>query len=393
MNGLSDREYQQLISCIGNLYNVCALSDFPNFILDNLTQIISTDSKYCVSFQNQTIDIIANDIDAASFISKITPEYFQKHPILNHHLRTGDWSAFKVSDFMTEVEYHHCDAIYENAYKTFDIEDFFIFSVADPTCIPNPQKWSFSLMTHEPDVAIRLQKLSQLSTLGNLGIGLNRNNRSFTESDRTRLNLFRHHVARAYQYAQRYTKTQQQIAQLTELTEFLGVITLTLNGQIKSLTQRAIYLIESYFPNEWSNRHQLPESLHQYTQHQITQLLQPDNNIPLPSFQQSQYNSRLIIRIIPVLPQAEIILILEEYITTHFSIDSFRAIGLTKRQSEILFYLTQGCTNKDIAQILNLQEKTIKKHLDLLYRELNVGGRIEATALAYNRLGMLRVLE
>jgi hypothetical protein len=125
MNGLSDREYQQLISCIGNLYNVCALSDFPNFILDNLTQIISTDSKYCVSFQNQTIDIIANDIDAASFISKITPEYFQKHPILNHHLRTGDWSAFKVSDFMTEVEYHHCDAIYENAYKTFDSKCLF----------------------------------------------------------------------------------------------------------------------------------------------------------------------------------------------------------------------------------------------------------------------------
>ena len=58
---------------------------------------------------------------------------------------------------------------------------------------------------------------------------------------------------------------------------------------------------------------------------------------------------------------------------------------LTPREKEILSLLTTGGTNKDIAQILFISEKTVKSHLNNIFRKLNVTRRLQAILYAINR--------
>lgn len=59
-----------------------------------------------------------------------------------------------------------------------------------------------------------------------------------------------------------------------------------------------------------------------------------------------------------------------------------RAKGLSERESDLLFYLVQGLSNKEIGKKLYLSEKTIKNNMTRLYRKIHVTNRVEAAAYA-----------
>jgi DNA-binding NarL/FixJ family response regulator len=63
--------------------------------------------------------------------------------------------------------------------------------------------------------------------------------------------------------------------------------------------------------------------------------------------------------------------------------------ALTARQLDVLFFLDQGLTNKQIALQLGTAEKTIKNHLSLLFLHLGTNNRLQATRRARD-LGILK---
>jgi DNA-binding NarL/FixJ family response regulator len=58
---------------------------------------------------------------------------------------------------------------------------------------------------------------------------------------------------------------------------------------------------------------------------------------------------------------------------------------LTEREREVLSFLAQGYTNKDIAQSLFLSVRTVEAHLRNIYGKLGVASRTEAALWAVNR--------
>jgi len=52
--------------------------------------------------------------------------------------------------------------------------------------------------------------------------------------------------------------------------------------------------------------------------------------------------------------------------------------GLSKRESEVLSWLQQGMSNKEIALALAVSPRTIQKHLQRIYLHLDVHTRAEA---------------
>ncbi len=62
---------------------------------------------------------------------------------------------------------------------------------------------------------------------------------------------------------------------------------------------------------------------------------------------------------------------------------SFNQIAhkLSPREKEIISFLANGLSNSEIANRLNLSEKTIKAHLYNIYRKLNVRNRSHLIAL------------
>jgi DNA-binding NarL/FixJ family response regulator len=55
---------------------------------------------------------------------------------------------------------------------------------------------------------------------------------------------------------------------------------------------------------------------------------------------------------------------------------------LTPRETQILNYIADGNTNKQIARILEISEQTIKNHVSAILRKLNANDRAHAVVLA-----------
>lgn len=60
---------------------------------------------------------------------------------------------------------------------------------------------------------------------------------------------------------------------------------------------------------------------------------------------------------------------------------------LTQREEEVLHFLIEGFTNKEIANNLFISEKTVKSHLNQIFKKFNVGRRLEAVMYAL-KLGL-----
>jgi len=59
--------------------------------------------------------------------------------------------------------------------------------------------------------------------------------------------------------------------------------------------------------------------------------------------------------------------------------------ALTRREHQVLHFLGSGGTNKDIAHALLISEKTVKSHLNNIFRKLQVTGRLQAVLYAVER--------
>lgn len=63
-----------------------------------------------------------------------------------------------------------------------------------------------------------------------------------------------------------------------------------------------------------------------------------------------------------------------------------KELGLTDREGEVLFWLSQGKSNRDIAEILELSARTVNKHLEQIFQKLGVENRTTAAIIADRRL-------
>jgi DNA-binding NarL/FixJ family response regulator len=64
--------------------------------------------------------------------------------------------------------------------------------------------------------------------------------------------------------------------------------------------------------------------------------------------------------------------------------------ALTERETDVLRLLAQGRSNKEIAQLLTLSEKTVKTHVSNVLSKLNVPSRTQAALYAV-RIGLVSI--
>ena len=65
---------------------------------------------------------------------------------------------------------------------------------------------------------------------------------------------------------------------------------------------------------------------------------------------------------------------------------ALQTLGLTPREAEVLYWITEGKTNPEISTILNTTLHTIKKHNNKLFAKLGVETRLAAARLALSSL-------
>jgi DNA-binding NarL/FixJ family response regulator len=60
--------------------------------------------------------------------------------------------------------------------------------------------------------------------------------------------------------------------------------------------------------------------------------------------------------------------------------------SVTSREAEVLLWVAQGKSNRDIAEILGLSPRTVNKHLETIYQKLGVENRASAAIVAVKAL-------
>jgi DNA-binding NarL/FixJ family response regulator len=63
-----------------------------------------------------------------------------------------------------------------------------------------------------------------------------------------------------------------------------------------------------------------------------------------------------------------------------------KAFLLTDRESEVLLWISQGKTNREIGMILTMSPRTVNKHLEQIYKKLGVENRTTAAAKSLKQL-------
>jgi DNA-binding CsgD family transcriptional regulator len=71
-------------------------------------------------------------------------------------------------------------------------------------------------------------------------------------------------------------------------------------------------------------------------------------------------------------------------------LESLEALGLTRRQAEVAFWIAQGKANDDLAIILSTSRHTIPHHVEAILGRLNLATRAEIMLCALETLGWLR---
>jgi DNA-binding CsgD family transcriptional regulator len=75
-----------------------------------------------------------------------------------------------------------------------------------------------------------------------------------------------------------------------------------------------------------------------------------------------------------------------------YLLNSLEMLGLSDRETEVLYWIIQGKDNKAIAAQLSVYPSTIRKHLENIYNKLDVESRTEAISQALTKLGLINSL-
>ncbi len=70
--------------------------------------------------------------------------------------------------------------------------------------------------------------------------------------------------------------------------------------------------------------------------------------------------------------------------SSRLRIANLERLGLTPRQAEILAWVAQGKTNRDISRILGLSLRTVEKHMEHVLEHLGVETRTAAVAQLFS---------
>jgi DNA-binding CsgD family transcriptional regulator len=203
------------------------------------------------------------------------------------------------------------------------------------------------------------------------------------------LNLLSPHLNQAYRNAQTFTYMQQKLT-LVDRGLYrlnLGLIFLAPDGKIRLATTWAMQILTTYFGLHSLRKNRLPEPLWTWIKQQEVASSRKDE----VALQRSQLvlardGKRLVIRLVSDLDQN--LLLLEEHPTT-MQLQSLVPFGLSPRETQVLDWVAQGKTNKEIGVILELSPRTVQKHLEHIYRKIYVESRTAAAAKAHEIASMV----
>lgn len=370
MSHLSEQDYQKILTFLHGLYGSKSFDGFVNYICKNILDLVSGELPGYVTadFEKRQIIPLSCFPEIPDF-DEIVGDHFYEHPFSQHYAKTLDLRAIKISDFMSREQFLQSEPLYQRYVRHIGMEENMTLSFVSPGESFNP-----------------VCTILNGSSLKIDSIGLFRDDWSFTERDRTILNLLQPHLMQARQTAQALAESKQLQACLNTA----GSIILNSEGRIQVLTQKAEHLLKQYFHDFEHLSRTLPDCLKQWVKYQRSLLSNQNDSLkPLAPLKVEQGNTLLNIRLATDPANNHYLLLLSEQKRPRLTPQLLETLGLTPREAEVLFWIMDGKTNAEIASLLYLSVSTVRKHLEHIYAKLDVQTRAAAVVVAFKKLGVL----
>jgi DNA-binding CsgD family transcriptional regulator len=369
METLVFKDTQNLHQGIQKLYALHNLDTFGVDALSILNQLVPSEipSFHFTHLREHQISstFLPNCSGYTPAMEKVIHQHFGEHPLVRHMSQILN-GAYKISDFISQQKLHRFEGLYQQFLRLLDVEDQMVFF------LPNANSESWCNLSQADETLV--------------GFSLNRTQRNFTERDRLILNLLRPHLFQAYCNVQHYQQLQQELSQLQQSLNHLGLVILDAQGQMQSIAPQATVWLETYFTKSTCTL-KLPDHLWSWVQYQVASFTsKPDLSKTCLPLRIQQAGRELVIRLIVEQPEQRYLLLLEEQ--TLSSLYSLVLLGLSQRETEVLSWVMQGKENKAIATQLSINVSTVRKHLESIYNKFGVHSRTEAIAQALAKLGI-----
>lgn len=350
MKNLSQRDFRAILDFLNDINRLQTVEDFYSTLPTRLQTIVEGDWTFCFEFcpaeENRLVRTSHPTFEA---IYPAWQRVCHNHPGWEHHIRGGEGRWLRLSDHLSEIELHRT-AMYQEVWRENRVED-------------------------------NLGTLSMISPTTMAGITINRDRRSFKERDLLALNLLRPHLMQAWRndllagHLAAEIRSEQMLESRDE-----GVVVLDGGRRIRFITATARHRIEKYFGRLGADD-RLPEKLHSWVCYRTNLMDRSPAAGPAdPLVLQGAGNSELTVTLVP--DPAGVTLIVQERVP----ICDLTALGLTRRESDVLLWVTRGKSNEEIGIILTMSLGTVKKHLEHIFPKLGVGNRTSAAAAARTRL-------
>jgi DNA-binding CsgD family transcriptional regulator len=346
MARLRHQEFDTFSEALLELYSPVSAAELPERLFNVLRRFISCD--FCsynehVGSQHQRIATSPAYLDEVKL--EVFNRYVHQHPSLRAVMATRTRSAVKISDFATLTEWRRTE-LYDAIFR------------------PEQQDYELAYI--------------DLHEMPDLAIALNRSGRDFSEKERAMLNLLRPHLLQAY----RLSKLLTHFSEASEATD-RGYLVVDSKFRIRFATRRAVAWLQEYFGELAFSA--LPEKLQAWLGAIFASLAQKGPSVPV-EFAVQRGPKRLVVHPLSPLCADEQRVALSESVQG-CDARPLEALGLTRREAEVLLWAAQGKSNAAIARILDIQERTACKHMENILAKLYVENR---TAAAQRALEVLR---
>lgn len=357
MSRLTNHDMQALLDAVLALHSSQGALKIHRRIFDAVKRIVPGEF-FAIDYFRTHGEWLGRDFSSTDPIDVTTPEnarifeaHVHEHPVFIEFLRTGLPTPRKISDFVTTRQLHRL-GLYNEFYRVIGVD----------------RQMSLAC-------AVAPETILMLS--------LNRSKRDFTERDRKILTMLKPHLIEAHNNARALTRLQCQQIELESALEKAGVgaILMNVNGRIRFVTEQARAWLQKYFGAPHGSAADLPGELTDWVAHSIFVAV-TDRALaaPMPPLEVMCADECLYVRLSIDREADKVLLLMEE--ERAVSAKALDALGLTKREAEVLRWVALRKTSAEIGILCDISQRTVQKHLEHIYVKLGVSSRGAAAQIA-----------
>lgn len=358
MTKLRHQDWNNLFSALSIIHSDIEPSTLSERCVAAANKLISAELTAFDFFTDKGVHTGKNWYDPPGAITEAEFEIFahvaHEHPFSPDVFGNKRSDAMTTNDFLTTQKFHQT-AIYNEFYKIYAIDHQLLVAFSDA-----------------PDSIITC--------------AFSRTKTNFTEEERLIVNLIAHHLRIAIQNASKIEQFNRIKTNLSGALESKssGVVVLNTDKQIVYESKFARRMLEKYFAEEKDKSAVLPENLDGWLNSECGKFASDKFALPVHVFRIARENEKLEISLLYNAETQEKTLLFEE--STSPSPKMLESLNLTKRETEILFWISQGKTNKDIGEVLGISPRTVNKHTESIYVKLGIENRASAVSVALSKV-------